>query len=89
MLGDRWASHALKAASEAVTASDTISRNPIATTRPNERRRSTTKPRRSHAGWASRARIVFSACLEFEEGAVAATMNVIPPRTEASIPARR
>ena len=82
------ASH-FNAAKAAVTARETISRKPIATTKPNERRRSVTKPRRFARGLGVTRQIVFSAAWSSRKAPVAATTNVMLPRAVARIPARR
>ena len=54
-------SQLFRAARAAVTASETINRKPIATTRPNERRRSMKKALRCLPGLGFTRQIVFSA----------------------------
>ena len=89
MLGKRPESHPPSAASAAVTASETISRNPTATTRPNERRRSITNALRLTPGFGFTRQIVFSADWSSRNAPVAATTKAMLPPTVATIPARR
>src|SRR4029453_4554090 len=60
-LGAYWASQPFRAASAAVTARDTINRNPIATTKPNEPTRSIRKALGLVLGLGFPRQIVFSA----------------------------
>jgi hypothetical protein len=59
--GAYWASQPFRAASAAVTARETINRKPIATTKPNERRRSIRNAFRLVPGLGFTRQIVFSA----------------------------
>ena len=86
MLGERAESHPLNAASAAVTARETISRKPIATTRPNERKRSITNASRFTPGFGLTRQIVFSAAWSSRNAPVAATTKAMLPTTVATYP---
>lgn len=82
-------SHAPKAARPAVTASETISRKPIATTSPKQRRRSSRNALRCAPGFDFTRHIVFSAACSSRNAPVEATANATLPIVVARMPARR